>query len=76
VIDSDEWTAQELETIIRWEYLRNYLAIFRSPYLIGRRYYKFFRYRPTFIKFVLSRTWRAIRLKMIKGNARKEPQQY
>jgi magnesium-protoporphyrin IX monomethyl ester (oxidative) cyclase len=70
VIDSEEWTAQELETIIRWEYLRTCLAFFRAPYLVGRRYYKALRYRPRFIKFVLARTWRAIKLKLIKGNAR------
>jgi magnesium-protoporphyrin IX monomethyl ester (oxidative) cyclase len=70
VVDSDEWTAKELETTIRWEYLRNYLAIFRSPYLLGRMYYKAFRYHPSFIKFFLSRTSRAIRLKLMKGDAR------
>jgi anaerobic magnesium-protoporphyrin IX monomethyl ester cyclase len=63
VVDSDEWTANELETLIRWEYLRNYLAIFRSPYLLGRMYYKAFRYRPSFVRFFLSRTRRAIKLK-------------
>jgi magnesium-protoporphyrin IX monomethyl ester (oxidative) cyclase len=70
VVDSDEWTAKELETTIRWEYLRNYLAIFRSPYLLGRLYYKTLRYRPSIIKFFLSRTFRAIRLKLMKGDAR------
>ena len=69
VIDSDDWTAKELETLIRWEYLRNYLAIFRAPYLVARRYYKFFRYRPTFFKFVISRTWRAIKLKLSKSSS-------
>ncbi len=76
VVDSDEWTAKELETIIRWEYLRNYLAIFRAPYLLGRMYYKLFRYHPSFIKFVLARTWRAIKLKLMKGDAREKPLQY
>jgi magnesium-protoporphyrin IX monomethyl ester (oxidative) cyclase len=76
VVDSDEWTAKELETIIRWEYLRNYLAIFRSPYLLGRMYYKAFRYRPSFFKFFLSRTLRAIRLKLMKGDALDRPLQY
>ncbi len=69
VVDSDEWTSKELETIIRWEYLRNYLAIFRSPYLLGRMYYKAFRYRPSFVKFFLKRTSRAIRLKLMKGES-------
>ena len=64
VVDSDEWTAKELETMIRWEYLRNYLAIFRSPYLLGRMYYKAFRYRPSFVKSFLRRTSRAIQLKL------------
>jgi radical SAM superfamily enzyme YgiQ (UPF0313 family) len=72
VVDSDEWTAKELETIIRWEYLRNYLAIFRSPYLLGRMYYKVLRHRPSIIKFFLSRTLRAIRLKLMKGDAREK----
>ena len=75
VIDSEEWTAKELETLIRWEYLKNYLAVFRAPYLVGRRYYKAFRYRPRFIKFVLARTWRAFKLKLIKGGAREKPAQ-
>jgi anaerobic magnesium-protoporphyrin IX monomethyl ester cyclase len=72
VVDSDEWTAKELETIIRWEYLRNYLAIFRSPYLLGRMYYKAFRYHPSFIKFAISRTSRAIKLKLRKGRGKSE----
>jgi magnesium-protoporphyrin IX monomethyl ester (oxidative) cyclase len=76
VVDSDEWTSKELETLIRWEYLRNYLAIFRSPYLLGRMYYKVLRYRPSIIKFFLSRTLRAIRLKLMKGDAREKPLQY
>jgi hypothetical protein len=76
VLDSDEWTAKELEALIRWEYLRNYLAIFRSPYLLGRMYYKAFRYRPSFVKSFLSRTWRAIRLKLMKGDTRPKPLQY
>ena len=75
VIVSDEWTAKELETLIRWEYFRNYLAIFRSPYLLGRMYYKAFRYRPSFVKFFLQRTSRAIRLKLTKG-AREKSLQY
>lgn len=70
VIDSDEWSAKELETLIRWEYLRNYLAVFRAPYLVGRRYFKALRYRPRFVKFVISRTWRAFRLKLAKRASR------
>jgi len=69
VVDSDEWTAKELETLIRWEYLRNYMAILRSPYLLGRTYYKAFRYRPSFFRYFLSRTARAIKLKLRKGSA-------
>ena len=76
VVDSDEWTSKELETLIRWEYLRNYLAIFRSPFLLGRMYYKAFRYHPSFVKSFLSRTARAIRLKLMKGAAREKPLQY
>ncbi len=75
-IDSDEWTAKEIETKIRWEYFRNYLAIFRSPFLLGRFYYKAFRYHPRYTKFFLSRTARAIRLKWMKGAARQKPLQY
>jgi len=63
---SDEWTSDELETIIRWEWIRSYLAILRSPYLIGRTYYKTIRYRPGFLKFAILRNLRALRLKMSK----------
>jgi magnesium-protoporphyrin IX monomethyl ester (oxidative) cyclase len=69
VVDSDEWTSKELETLIRWEYFRNYLAIFRSPYLLGRMYYKALRNRPSLVKFFLKRTSRAIRLKWTSGKA-------
>jgi magnesium-protoporphyrin IX monomethyl ester (oxidative) cyclase len=46
VINSEQWTAEELESILRREYLRNYLAIFRNPLMVGRRYYNYMRYRP------------------------------
>lgn len=62
VIDSEEWTAKELETLIRKEYLRTYLSIFHSPYITGRRYLKYLRYRPSFIKFFVMRTLRALKL--------------
>jgi magnesium-protoporphyrin IX monomethyl ester (oxidative) cyclase len=67
VIDSEEWTAQELETLIRSEYMRTYLAFFHSPYLVGRRWFNYFRYRPSFLKYFLMRTWRAIKLQMQKA---------
>jgi anaerobic magnesium-protoporphyrin IX monomethyl ester cyclase len=76
VIDSEEWTAKELETLIRWEFLKNYLAVFRAPYLVGRRYYKAFRYRPRFFKFVLARTWRAFKLKLTKGDSHEKQVQH
>lgn len=63
VVNSEEWTAEELETLIRWEWLRGYFAILHSPYLVGRRYYKFLRYRPSFLKFFPLRTYRALKLK-------------
>ncbi len=63
VIDSDEWTAEQLESIIRWEWIYSYLAIFRRPYLVGRRYFNFLRYRPSFLKFMLLRTIRAIKIR-------------
>lgn len=72
VVDSDEWTGQELETMIRWEYFRNFLAIFRSPYLLGRMYYKAFRYHPVFFKHFLIRTARALRLRWTKDRKREE----
>lgn len=75
-VDSDEWTVRELETLIRLEYLRNYLAFFRSPYLVARMYYKAFRYQPSVIRFILSRFSRAIRAKFAKRNGRKEQLQY
>ncbi|MFO8056391.1 MAG: cobalamin-dependent protein [bacterium] len=63
VIDSEEWTAEELESLIRWEWLRNYFAIFYSPFLVGRRYYKYLRHRPSFVKFLFLRTMRALKLR-------------
>jgi anaerobic magnesium-protoporphyrin IX monomethyl ester cyclase len=76
VVDSDEWTSKQLEILIHWEHLRNYLAIFRSPYLVARMYYKAFRYQPSFFKFFLLRTSRAIRLKLMKGDVREKSLQY
>jgi len=64
VIDSEEWTAEELEALIRWEWLKSYFAILRSPYLIGRRYFNQFRFRPSFIKFLFLRTVRALKLRI------------
>jgi anaerobic magnesium-protoporphyrin IX monomethyl ester cyclase len=72
VIDSDAWTAKELETLIRWDYFRNYLAIFRSPHLVGRMYYKAVRYQASFFRSFLSRTLRTIKLKLTKGDSREK----
>lgn len=69
IVDSDQWTSAELETIIRNEYIRNYGAIFRSPYLVGRRWYSLFRYRPSFLKYLALRTFRAYKLKRSSGQA-------
>jgi len=63
VIDSDEWTAKELESLIRWEYIRYYLGIIYDPYVFIRRYLLYFRYRPGFLKFFAKRTWRTIKLR-------------
>jgi magnesium-protoporphyrin IX monomethyl ester (oxidative) cyclase len=62
VVNSEEWTAAELEAIIRREYLGSYLGIFRSPRLKGRVWYNYFRYRPSFLKFVFLRSARAFHL--------------
>jgi len=62
VIDSEEWTAEELETIIRREYIRYYFNIFRYPYQQGRIWWGYFRYRPTFLKYFMLRSWRTFQL--------------
>jgi magnesium-protoporphyrin IX monomethyl ester (oxidative) cyclase len=61
VIDSEHWTAQELARLIRYEYLRNYLAVFRSPRLVGRRYLNAIRHRPSVLTFTGSRVVGTIR---------------
>jgi magnesium-protoporphyrin IX monomethyl ester (oxidative) cyclase len=66
VIDTDEWTAAELESIIRWEYMRTYLAILYNTRLVARRWYGLFRYRPSFIKYIVLRSLRALKLKIKK----------
>jgi magnesium-protoporphyrin IX monomethyl ester (oxidative) cyclase len=64
IIDSEEWTAEELEALIRWEFFRSYFTgFFWNPYLISRRWYSYFRYRPSFIKALIIRTWRAFKLR-------------
>jgi len=62
ILNTEEWTSRELETIIRREYLRNYLSYFRDPRLVLPRLYALIRYRPNLIKFFLARTARAFRL--------------
>ncbi len=71
VIDSEEWTAEELESIIRKEYMRSYftgLMFATRPVL--RRWYRYFRYRPSFLKFFALRSIRAFKLQaktLLKG---------
>ncbi len=62
VIDTPEWTAEELEKIIRREYLRNYLAMIRSPGISGRRYWAIIRHRPSAFKYFFLRSLRTVRL--------------
>jgi len=71
VVDSEEWSSKELETLIRREWRRNYLALMRSPYLLGRRYYKIFRYRPNVLKHIAVRTAQSLK---IKGNIGAAPE--
>lgn len=64
IIDSEEWTAEELEALIRWESFRSYFtSFFWNPYLISRRWYGFFRYRPSFLKYLAIRTARTFKLR-------------
>jgi len=62
IIDSEEWTAEELESLIRREWLRSYLSFFRHPYLQGRIWYGYFRYRPSFLKYLAIRSLRTLNL--------------
>jgi anaerobic magnesium-protoporphyrin IX monomethyl ester cyclase len=62
VIDAEDWTAQELESIIRNEYAKNYRLIFDDPIPVGTMWYGYFRYRPSFVKYVFLRSFRAARL--------------
>jgi magnesium-protoporphyrin IX monomethyl ester (oxidative) cyclase len=62
ILNTEEWTSRELETIIRREFLRNYLSYFRDPRLVLPRLYALIRYRPNLLKFFLARTARAFRL--------------
>jgi len=62
VIDSEDWTSEELEALIRREYLRHYFKIFKYPRLVGKVWYGYFRYRPSFMKYFALRTYRAMQL--------------
>jgi anaerobic magnesium-protoporphyrin IX monomethyl ester cyclase len=66
VIDSDEWTAAELERIIRKEWLRNYWSFYRQPFSLGRIWFNFLFFRPNFLRFVFARTARALKLQFKK----------
>ncbi len=66
VVNSEEWTAEELERIIRKEWFQNYWSFFRSPRLVGRRWLLFILNRPTILRFLFVRTIRALML-MLKG---------
>jgi anaerobic magnesium-protoporphyrin IX monomethyl ester cyclase len=66
-IDSPEWTGEELEKIIRSLWFRHYLGVLRHPYLVGRIWYGFFRYRPSFLKYFALRTYRTIELSLRTG---------
>ncbi len=64
VYDTNEWKAQELESIQRWEYLRHYFTFYRNPRWFFRRYYNIIRYRPRFIEFFISRNLYILKLKI------------
>jgi len=68
VIDSEEWTAEELESIIRREYMRCYLKFFKHPYLQGRVWFNYFRYRPSFLKYFAMRSLRTFSLMARQGS--------
>jgi anaerobic magnesium-protoporphyrin IX monomethyl ester cyclase len=70
VIDSEEWKAEELTSIIRREYLRNYLALFRNPRVVGRRYYHYLRHRPAVLVYTTTRIARTIKDHVLRKNSR------
>ena len=64
-MDSEEWKASELEAIIRREYVRSYFAtLYHNPWPVVRRYLLFLRYRPSFLKYFVIRTWRTLLLQL------------
>ena len=64
-ISSEEWTGEELEALIRREYAFSYfIAMLYNPWVMTRRYLLFLRYRPSFLKYFIVRTWRTLLLQL------------
>jgi anaerobic magnesium-protoporphyrin IX monomethyl ester cyclase len=61
-IDSPEWTAGELESIIRREYLRSCASVLSNPRVVLPAHIALLRARPNLPRFLVSRTKRAIDL--------------
>lgn len=63
IINSEDWTATELEALIRREFVRAYfMSLVNNPWPVIRRYLLFLRYRPSFLKYFAIRTWRTVLL--------------
>ena len=64
-MSSAEWTATELEALIRREYVLSYfIGMIFNPADFFRRYFLFLRYRPSFLKYFAIRTWRTVMLQL------------
>lgn len=69
VVDSEDWTGEELETLIRRVYFGNYLIFFKpsySSYITARAYLNYLRHRPSFLKFAAARSLRTLELALKK----------
>ncbi|HUT53822.1 MAG TPA: cobalamin-dependent protein [bacterium] len=73
VIDSEQWKAEELERMIQREYVRNYLALFRNPVVVGRRYYNYIRHHPAALVYASTRVLRTLKEQVLKRSGRALP---
>ncbi len=62
IMDSEEWTSKELETIVRREYLRNYLSVLRNPRTVLPSYLALMQARPSVYRYTASRAKKAAEL--------------
>ncbi len=61
-MDSEEWTSKELETIVRREYLRNYVSVLRNPRTVLPSYLALMKTRPSVYRYTASRAKKALEL--------------